>query len=156
MPNCLPPLSNFWKFFQPPAPIRAHRISVFAKKFSKMFQTDFLSKSSGLLATFLCLDSHDHRRPIYEHRVLRSSIILDFTAFVTPSPCLSISSDVSIPLRIFRPPAMGHLRGITTGKNFFYIEQDINLKLCIYTDFDMLSTNLKIYFGCGFSFPWKQ
>ena len=48
------------------------------------------------------------------------------------------------------------LRGITTLKNFFYIEQDINLKLCIYTDFDMLSTNLTRYFGCGFSFPWKQ
>ena len=47
------------------------------------------------------------------------------------------------------------LRGITTRKNFFYIEEDINLKLCMYTDFDMLSTNLKRYFWCGFSFPWK-
>ena len=82
-----------------------------------MFQVDVLSKSSCLLAMFLCcLRSHDHRRPIYEHRVLHRSIILDFKAvflpsrlFRPPSPHLLISSNESSPPAYSDPPAIRHL-----------------------------------------------
>lgn len=47
------------------------------------------------------------------------------------------------------------LRGITTRKNFFYIERDIDLKLGLYVDSDMLRKILMRYFGCGLPFPWK-
>ena len=43
--------------------------------------------ASCMLAIFLCcLHSHDHRRLIYENRVLYSSTILEFKAFFYPPP----------------------------------------------------------------------
>ena len=116
-PISVPQLLNFSNFFLPTPQLLSGppRLLVFAQVFQNMFQTYFLSKSSSHLVIFLCcLHSHDHRRLIYKHRVLRSSIILHFTAFFHPPPrifrppCLLISSDISDLPHIPTPSAIRH------------------------------------------------
>ena len=100
----VPPLINFLKIFlaSPPLLLGPLLISFCAKAFQNVLQTSVLNKS-GLLAILLyCLHFHDHRHLIYEHRMLHSSIILDFEAFFY-SPRLLNSSNVSSPPRLFRP-----------------------------------------------------
>ena len=75
-----------------------------------LFQTEVLSKPSCMFAIFLCcLHSYDHRRLIYPHRILHSSIILDLRAFFYPPPRLFTSSVSSSPT-YSNPPAHRHLK----------------------------------------------
>ena len=82
----VPPANQFLEIF--PAPRSCQEppgISFCIKISQNMLHTDYLKKSFSLSVIFLCcLHSHNHRRLIYEHRVLHSSIILDFIAVFTP------------------------------------------------------------------------
>jgi len=66
---------------------------------------------------------------------------------------ISIDKTLNFDFKILNEP--DSLRGITTRKDFFYIERDIDLKFGLYTDSDMVRTILMRYFGCGLQFPWK-
>ena len=113
---------------KPPALISTPLISFCTTIFQTVFQIDVLSRSSFLLAMFLCcLRSYDHRCPIYEHRVLHSSTILEFKAIFLPSPLILtphrsiISFNVSSPHAYSNPPAIRHLR-VCWSRDFLSID----------------------------------
>ena len=90
VPNGRSPAKKFRTVPQPPARIKTPTYLFCAKIFQNMLETDILSKSSCLLAIFLCcLHSHDHRCLAYEDRVLYNSIVFKFKAFLQPPPLIA-------------------------------------------------------------------
>ena len=104
-----------------------------------MLHTDVLTTSSSQIEVFLCcLHAQDHPHLIYEHRVLHSSIILDFTAFFYPLliltlPRLLVSSNAPTSL-IFCPPTIRYLKVVLDSFDSFRFHLSL---LALYEAFDI-------------------